>query len=118
MNAVSPLTRSETRSIRLVYFAWVRERVGLPEETLDIPADLATVTDLVRWLKSRGENSPRRCRAEGGDENPDRSAHDDAREKLNHRRGTRVRGGPAGRSGRGRARSARPGRHHPSQTEA
>ena len=40
---------------KLVYFAWVRERVGLPEETLDIPADLATVTDLVRWLKARGE---------------------------------------------------------------
>ena len=43
------------RPVRIVYFAWVRERVGLPEETLDIPADLATVTDLVRWLKARGE---------------------------------------------------------------
>jgi molybdopterin synthase sulfur carrier subunit len=44
-----------TRPIRIVYFAWVRERVGLPEETLDIPTDLATIADLVRWLKLRGE---------------------------------------------------------------
>ncbi|MBN9451875.1 MAG: molybdopterin converting factor subunit 1 [Bosea sp.] len=43
------------RPVRIVYFAWVRERVGLPEETLDIPTDLATVADLVRWLKARGE---------------------------------------------------------------
>ena len=43
------------RTIRLVYFAWVRERVGLPEETLDIPVDLTTIADLVRWLKARGE---------------------------------------------------------------
>ena len=28
--------------MKLVYFAWVRERIGLPEETLAIPADLAT----------------------------------------------------------------------------
>ncbi|MCO5091112.1 molybdopterin converting factor subunit 1 [Bosea sp. (in: a-proteobacteria)] len=41
--------------MRIVYFAWVRERVGLPEETLPIPAGLATVADLVRWLKARGE---------------------------------------------------------------
>ena len=33
----------------------MRERVGLPEETLEIPADLVTVADLVRWLKTRGE---------------------------------------------------------------
>lgn len=55
MNAVSPAAASATRTVRLVYFAWVRERVGLPEETLDIPADLATVAELVRWLKARGE---------------------------------------------------------------
>lgn len=46
---------TQTRAVRLVYFAWVRERIGLPEETLAIPADLATVADLARWLKARGE---------------------------------------------------------------
>lgn len=43
-------------SIKLVYFAWVRERVGVAEETVDPPSDVMTVADLVRWLKSRGEN--------------------------------------------------------------
>jgi len=41
--------------VRLVYFAWVRERVGKTEELLDAPEDVATVADLVRWLKTRGE---------------------------------------------------------------
>jgi sulfur-carrier protein len=41
--------------MKLVYFAWVRERIGRPEETLDLPAEVATVADLVRWLKGRGE---------------------------------------------------------------
>lgn len=56
MNAPLANAAVGTRTVRLVYFAWVRERVGLPEETLDIPAGLATVADLVRWLKARGEN--------------------------------------------------------------
>jgi len=41
--------------LKLVYFAWVRERVGRPEEIADVPADIATIGDLVRWLKGRGE---------------------------------------------------------------
>ena len=40
---------------KLVYFAWVRERVGIPEEEVELPRELATVADLVRWLKTRGE---------------------------------------------------------------
>ena len=41
--------------LKIVYFAWVRERVGKPEETLDLPDGVATVLDLVRFLKARGE---------------------------------------------------------------
>jgi sulfur-carrier protein len=41
--------------VKLVYFAWVRERVGRAEEELDVPDAIATVGDLVRWLKGRGE---------------------------------------------------------------
>ena len=41
--------------MRLVYFAWVRERVGLNEEEADPPAGTETVGDLVAWLKTRGE---------------------------------------------------------------
>jgi molybdopterin synthase sulfur carrier subunit len=40
--------------IRIVYFAWVRERVGKSEETVDLPAGIATVADLVHWLRARG----------------------------------------------------------------
>ena len=43
------------RPLKLVYFAWVRERVGKTEEVVDAPAEVATVADLVRWLKTRGE---------------------------------------------------------------
>ena len=41
--------------MRLVYFAWVRERIGRGEEYADVPDDVRTVSDLVGWLKTRGE---------------------------------------------------------------
>lgn len=41
--------------MKLRYFAWVRERIGKAEETIDLPADIATTTDLLAWLKTRGE---------------------------------------------------------------
>jgi molybdopterin synthase sulfur carrier subunit len=42
--------------LKLVYFSWVRERIGVPEETRAIPADVKTVSDLARHLASRGEH--------------------------------------------------------------
>ncbi len=42
-------------SINLVYFAWVRERIGRGNETRDIPAGIATARDLIDWLKGQGE---------------------------------------------------------------
>ncbi len=41
--------------MKLVYFAWVRERVGMAEEQVDLPADVERVGDLLDWLKGRGE---------------------------------------------------------------
>jgi sulfur-carrier protein len=41
--------------IRLVYFAWVRERVGKLEEDVTLPAGITTVAELIDWLKTRGE---------------------------------------------------------------
>jgi sulfur-carrier protein len=41
--------------VRLLYFAWVRERLGRAEESLDPPANVATVGELLTWLASRGE---------------------------------------------------------------
>ncbi len=40
--------------MRIVYFAWVRERIGKGEEEVDIPAEVTTVRDLLGWLKTRG----------------------------------------------------------------
>lgn len=40
---------------KLVYFAWVRERIGKPDETVELPPDVQTVRDLLLWLKGRGE---------------------------------------------------------------
>ncbi len=41
--------------IKLRYFAWVRERIGKPEEDIDIPPSVSTVAELVTWLSARGE---------------------------------------------------------------
>jgi molybdopterin synthase sulfur carrier subunit len=41
--------------MKLVYFAWVRERVGKAEEELLPPPEVTTVAELVTWLKGRGE---------------------------------------------------------------
>jgi molybdopterin synthase sulfur carrier subunit len=40
---------------KLIYFAWVRERIGKPSEEVDLPAEVKTVRDLLAWLKGRGE---------------------------------------------------------------
>ncbi len=41
--------------MNVVYFAWVRERIGLPQETVETSA--ATVKDLVEELTAREERS-------------------------------------------------------------
>ena len=41
--------------MKVRYFAWVRERVGLAEEDLDPPPSIVTIADLVGWLTKRGE---------------------------------------------------------------
>ncbi|RZF64111.1 molybdopterin converting factor subunit 1 [Sphingomonas populi] len=37
----------------ILYFAWVREKIGTGAETLDLPAGLTSVGDLVAWLAGR-----------------------------------------------------------------
>ncbi len=41
-------------TVKLLYFAWVREKVGRAEEAVELPAGLETVAELVGWIKSRG----------------------------------------------------------------
>lgn len=41
--------------MRMVYFAWVRERIGTGEEAVTPPAGVDTVAALVEWLATRSE---------------------------------------------------------------
>jgi sulfur-carrier protein len=41
--------------VKLVYFAWVRERVGKAEEEIDPPPGVATIGELMAWLARRDE---------------------------------------------------------------
>ncbi len=40
--------------VRLLYFAWVREKAGRAEEEVELPAETKTVSDVIAWLKTRG----------------------------------------------------------------
>lgn len=40
--------------MKLLYFAWVRQRIGLAGEDVSPPAEVATVGALIDWLKGRG----------------------------------------------------------------
>ena len=41
--------------MKLLYFAWVREKLGKQEEELTPPEDVRTVGDLLRWLRGLDE---------------------------------------------------------------
>jgi len=55
--------------VKVIYFAWVREQIGVGEEEVSPPGDVATVAALVHWLAARGGGhrealaSPERLRA-------------------------------------------------------
>lgn len=44
-----------SRSIKIIYFAWVRERLGLDEERLSLDDGVKTIGDVLEVLKGRGE---------------------------------------------------------------
>jgi molybdopterin synthase catalytic subunit len=41
--------------VKLLYFAWVRERIGKAEEQLDPPPGVATIGELMTWLALQRE---------------------------------------------------------------
>ena len=41
--------------MKLMYFAWVREKIGISEEFRDLPDTVSNVSDLIDWLKLQGE---------------------------------------------------------------
>ena len=40
--------------MRLLYFAWLRARIGQAEEELALPAEVRDVAGLLEWLRGRG----------------------------------------------------------------
>ena len=39
--------------VQVLYFAWVRQKVGVPGEEVSPPPEVADVAGLVRWLSGR-----------------------------------------------------------------
>ena len=46
--------------MKILYFAWLRTKIGIPSETVELPAGVTDVGGLVDWLKTR---SPRHAEA-------------------------------------------------------
>ena len=40
--------------MKLLYFAWLRARIGCAEEEIDLPTGVKDVAGLLDWLRSRG----------------------------------------------------------------
>ena len=40
--------------MKILYFAWVRERIGMPEEEIALPANVTTPAELLAFLRTRG----------------------------------------------------------------
>jgi molybdopterin synthase sulfur carrier subunit len=40
--------------MKLLYFAWLKAKTGVAEEEVSPPGEVATVGDLLAWLKGRG----------------------------------------------------------------
>ena len=41
--------------MKILYFAWLRERIGVAEEDVTPPANVTDISTLIQWLVSRGE---------------------------------------------------------------
>ncbi|MEP1205939.1 MAG: molybdopterin converting factor subunit 1 [Rhizobiaceae bacterium] len=41
--------------VKILYFSWIRERVGMGEETIGLPASVETVGQMLNWLQGRNE---------------------------------------------------------------
>jgi molybdopterin synthase sulfur carrier subunit len=40
--------------VRLLYFAWLRERIGRAEEEMTLPPGVDSIAALIAWLRDRG----------------------------------------------------------------
>jgi sulfur-carrier protein len=46
--------QARQREIKLLYFAWLRVRIGHAEENVILPPELSDVAGLLEWLRRRG----------------------------------------------------------------
>nr|WP_299852843.1 molybdopterin converting factor subunit 1 [Sphingomonas bacterium] len=46
-------------AIEMLYFAWVREAIGVGSERVDPPVEVNSVSDLITWLAGRSEGHAR-----------------------------------------------------------
>jgi len=41
--------------MKILYFAWIRERVGFSQENIDLPENVTSVEGFLAWTRERGE---------------------------------------------------------------
>ena len=41
-------------TLHILYFAWLRDRLGCAEERIAVPADVGDIGALRRWMRGRG----------------------------------------------------------------
>ncbi len=40
--------------MKVLYFAWVRDKIGLDSEEFNLPSEVSTAGDLIKFFKDRG----------------------------------------------------------------
>jgi len=40
--------------MKIMYFAWLKEKIGMSEEEIILPSTVTTVNDLFTWMRTRG----------------------------------------------------------------
>jgi molybdopterin converting factor subunit 1 len=41
--------------MKILYFAWVRDKIGLDSEEFDLPSEIVTAGEFIKWFKTRGD---------------------------------------------------------------
>ena len=50
-----PVNRAINRPLKVLYFAWLRDRVGRSEEDVQPPGNVTTVGELMAWLARQSD---------------------------------------------------------------
>ena len=41
--------------MKILYFAWVRDKIGLDSEEFDLSSEIVTAGEFIEWFKTRGD---------------------------------------------------------------